>query len=145
MVTNANGTQSWLSQFPHQEGGSLTPYASNDNYRLSPRATFREENRAPDGVYVVTLPNSAGFRGAVRDQAFRPSWDWYPSNSSDETHCAYSTYCALRAGGLPLPNNSGQIMPGTMNDYLRDLAKNPPATNGGTGGGTVVIVGKGPG
>ncbi len=144
MVTNANGTKSWLSQFPHQEGGSITPYANNDNNRLNPRATFREENRAPDGVYVVTLPNSAGFRDAVRDQVFRSSWDWYPSNSSSETHCSYSAYCALRAGGLALPDNSGQILPGTMNDFLRGLANPQSTTSSGTTGETVVTVGRGP-
>lgn len=37
-----------------------------DNYRLTPRETFREEDRAPDGIYEVTLPKSEAFGAGAR-------------------------------------------------------------------------------
>ena len=139
MVTNSQGTLAWLSQYPHQEGGSIVPFSTNDNYRLSVSATFREQGRAPDGIYAITLTDASAFVATVRDHVFRPDWDWYPSNTVTQTHCAYASYFALQAGGLVLPRNTGQILPGTVNDYLRGLASN---SGGSSGGANVVSIGR---
>lgn len=132
MVTNEKGTRSWLSQFPHRPDGDHDTWRPGDNHRLSPRETFREEDRAPDGVYEVTLPKSEAFRAKVRDHAVtRSNWDSFPRDSAEETHCAYSSYVALVAGGLPLPENTNEIfLPGTVDDYLRALTANSQALAG---------------
>ena len=66
----------------------------------------------------------AAFNSAVNDHVGRPTWIAAPETKS-QTHCARAGYDALSAGGLPLPANSGAILPGKLGDYLQKLAADP--------------------
>jgi len=77
------------------------------------------------------LPNGPGFDAAVKDHASRKTWLSDPI-TKNQTHCARAGYDALKAGGLPVKGqDSGQVLPGTLGDILKTMAK-APAPNGAT-------------
>jgi len=130
MVTDPRGNVI-LSQFPRNAAGSRDGPGSiirdankNDNTTLDSIQTFQTEGRAPDGVYQVNVPNAGNFFSAAVDQRMRPDWVMRASGAT-ETNCVVSGWSALSAGGVPLPANSGFIWPGTLNDTLQNMSKNP--------------------
>ena len=130
MVTDPRGNVI-LSQFPRNAAGSrdgpgsiLRDANKHDNTTLDSIQTFQTEGRAPDGVYQVNVPNAGNFFSAAVDQRMRPDWVMRASGAT-ETNCVVSGWSALSAGGVPLPANSGFIWPGTLNDTLQNMSKNP--------------------
>ena len=120
MVTAANSQTALLSQFPHAAGQRSV--MRGPNVLMSYPDTFGDENRPPSVVFRVTLPKPADFAGMVDNHLKRPTWYFDPA-APDETHCARSSYEALRAGGVALDPNGKyvvadgerkQILPNTL-------------------------------
>jgi len=84
-----------LSQFPVPSGmtgvNSIKGWADTVAYEGCP----------PDHIYEIKIPNQAGFLAGVATNVACPTWNWYPTLSS-ETNCTVSAYNSLIQGGLPL-------------------------------------------
>ncbi|MFO1511502.1 MAG: RHS repeat-associated core domain-containing protein [Verrucomicrobiota bacterium] len=127
MVKEAGKKEVLLSQFPHGAGQPTT--SRGPNTKLSVGETKKEEGGPASAVFRIHLPNDNAFTNAVKDHVSRPIWDFKPSKTN-ETHCARAGYDCLKAGGLPLTGqDKGQILPGTLQDLLDELAKNPNKLN----------------
>jgi hypothetical protein len=89
-----------LSQFPvpHSKHGANT-------IQKDYRATVKAEERKPDMLYLVHVPNDSKFDAAAASQRApqTKSWDWWPSTNSSETNCVVAVATALDAGGVPVP------------------------------------------
>ena len=121
LVTDTGGNVI-LSQFP--SGGVATAVSDqHDNTTFSPEQTFRAENRPPDIVLVITVPNARGFFSAAVDHRTRADWSWNPSGC-DETNCSWAAYGALRAGGVDLPVYTDDMLPRTLGTDLLNAAQN---------------------
>jgi hypothetical protein len=128
MITEANTPEVILSQFPHAVGQPSAPRGPNT--LLSYADTNAEEGRPPGIAYRVNLPSEAGFDLMAANHRARPIWDWDPTPLM-QTHCARSSYDALRAGAVPIdPAGRYAIAPGETNqiipDSLWDLLKTVP-------------------
>ncbi|MDI6774366.1 MAG: RHS repeat-associated core domain-containing protein [Verrucomicrobiota bacterium] len=113
-----------LGQFPHKLG---EPRASEGpNNLLSWKDTCTAMGRPPDEIYTVFVPDDKAFDDEACKQRKRSTWNWRPMKP-DQTHCSRAAYDALKAGGVPVPANPGQAMPGTLGDELKKLMKDPKA------------------
>ena len=124
MVTEYKSNDTILSQFPHQLGGPRT--SEGPNYLLNRKDTYKAMGRPPDAIYTVNVPDDKAFNDEACKQRRKTTWNWKPTNP-DQTHCARAAYDALRAGGVPIPENPGQAMPGTLGDDLSNLIGNSKA------------------
>ena len=121
MVAEFKSPDVILSQFPHKLGEPRT--SKGPNTFLNWRDTYSAMGRPPDEIYTVFVPNDKAFDDEANEHRKRKTWFWKPK-TSDQTHCARSAYDALRAGGVPIPENPGQAMPGSLGDDLTDLIGN---------------------
>jgi RHS repeat-associated protein len=118
MVTEHDSQQVLLSQFPHEAGEKTPQVGTGPNTSLSFKDTYKEEGRNATRIITVHVPNDKTFDKEVKNQVSRPYWDKNPSKPN-ETHCARSTYDALKAGGVPLrAHDKGQILPGELGRNL---------------------------
>jgi RHS repeat-associated protein len=131
MMTEHNSTRVLTSQFPEYPGEPSVRHGPNIRYPFG--ATIRAERRLPDVRFVVDVPNDAAFDREVARQVHMPTWDWAPDGCT-ETHCAFATATALRAGGVDIDNSSalGDILPGPLAAQLRSnpRAHEAPMPNG---------------
>ncbi len=125
MITEANSTEVKLSQYMKKPGEESQ--ASGPNTKFEYRDTMIEQKDLPTKIFRAELSNDVAFDASVADHVGRKTWDYYP-DLSNETHCSRAGYDALQAGGLPLPKNDKQVMPGTLGRELDKLAK--PAKEG---------------
>jgi RHS repeat-associated protein len=89
-----------LSQFPTPHGRHGKNTIQQDYAH-----TVKAEERKPDLIYLVHVPNDAKFDAAAASQLApqTKSWDWQPSALNSETNCVVAVAAALDAGGVPVP------------------------------------------
>ena len=81
-----------LSQFPDPHG----TYGANLQKTVDETRAFDE--RDPDMVFIVHIPDDKDFDSTVFDHSVRLHWNWWPRDSKSETNCVYSVDSALNAG-----------------------------------------------
>jgi hypothetical protein len=127
MVTEAGTEQVLLSQFPHSFRQPTAPKGPNTTLSFSD--TNQELKRDPSVIFRVDILNTAAFDAMVANHRQRPVWDWDPTPPM-QTHCARSSYDALRAGGVPIDPGSeynitdgdtNQIIPNSLWDLLEKV------------------------
>jgi RHS repeat-associated protein len=117
MVTEHDSHTVLLSQFPQRSG------PKGANIRLSFDETVRREHRRADHVITTHVRDDKAFDRTVRDHATRPYWYWNPSKPN-ETHCARSTYDALRDGGVGVwGHDRGQVLPRDIRQQLEQTQR----------------------
>ncbi len=120
MMTETCSKTVLLSQFPHRHGEPSRIMGPNS--QLSFDDTYLEEARAANHIFVIKLPNEKGLMDEVKLQRGAPLWSPKPEATETPglpvlpgrlplkrhmtTHCAWAVKEALRAGGLPIPENS---------------------------------------
>lgn len=97
-----------LSSFP-QNG---MPKGQQEN--LNWQQTLAAENRAPDGDYLVWVPDDNAFDAEAARERNMPTWDWDPNNTN-QTNCVNAVTRSLNAGGRPAPTFT---WPGNFGDWL---------------------------
>jgi hypothetical protein len=128
MITAAGTQEVILSQFPHAFGQPTCPCGSNN--LLSFDQTNFTEGRLPSIVFRVSIPDEAAFAAMAEQHVARPIWDWDPMPPK-QTHCARSSYDALRFGKVPIDPDGHyvivdderlQIIPNTLWTLLEGLS-----------------------
>lgn len=107
------------SQFPDPHG------YTGANTTLDWQATISRENRQPDDVYKVHLPDQdeAMVEGQALAQRTRSTWDWFPTNKQ-QTNCTTAAIDVLGSIGIQAyPNfDYPPFTPHDVNSALNDLS-----------------------
>jgi hypothetical protein len=118
MLTEVDSTNVILSQFPHAPGQPTAPRGPNTLFSFP--ETTNAENRPSGIVFRVQVTDETNFDAVAANHRDRPIWDWDPTPLT-QTHCARSSYDALRAGGINLdPTGRYVIVPGQTNQIIPD-------------------------
>jgi RHS repeat-associated protein len=115
-----------LSQFPSSH------FVTGANTTLPYIDTVQRENRLPDAVFKVFVPDDKGFDAKAATEQADAHWDMLPAGGSSwsETNCVDSVGKALDAGGVPIyePDRSPgwPSTPGQLEDKINQLMNGPP-------------------
>lgn len=111
-----------LSQWPASVRGDpgIRNWANTNPHDL-----WKDEGgRPPTQGYMVNVPNFGAFSDAAIVELKKRNWVKLPRNCH-HTHCTYSTWFSLKAGGATMPG-SYPSTPSLFDRWLRQFANNNP-------------------
>jgi RHS repeat-associated protein len=104
-----------VSQFPEPHGKS----GKNDT-KSYVETVAKENGRAPDHLYKVSLPDDAGLDAAAKTERTMKSWHWNPDAAKSQTNCAFALMSVLHGGGMDFYLIAvGPILPDQMRAWLK--------------------------
>lgn len=121
LLSDMSMKTTYSSPFPRPDDPTTKVNEKNQLTTLDMAETRYDENRLPDAVYAVEVPDMPAFlRNAERGRSYS-RWSSAAPLWPGATNCMVSALSSLRAGGVFIPY--GTFMPSGLNDALLEQSK----------------------